>query len=190
MRLVAAQGGQRADAVLRQLVEADAGHGLEDQLVRRRQGQQHLGQRVTIAVSDCAAAADEILDEALLERLALRQRLRREGGQIDHLDAVFAQHLGEPVVLLLRAVEVRDVVKEQPLQRVRHELLELAARALQQHLLQLANFTFHTNRHTFHSVSSLICALFYHNFVPKTIVFFINRVDCARNCLIFGKILA
>ena len=144
---VAAQGGQTLPTVEGKLVKAHAGHGLFDQRRLARQREQQLRQRLAVAHSRAAAAIDEIDDELLLQALVLRQRLRRQLGEVDHLDAVVAQRLGEGIVLLLRAAQIGDVVKQQALQRVRNELLQLRTGAVQQDALQRHDLAFDLNGH-------------------------------------------
>jgi hypothetical protein len=61
------------------------------------------------------------------------QRLGEQLDQVEHLDVTVAQHLGEGVVLLLRPVDPRDAVEEQPVVVARRQPLQLGSRPVQQH---------------------------------------------------------
>src|SRR5439155_16686451 len=60
------------------------------------------------------------------------QRLGEQVGEVQHLDAVIAQRLGEAVVLVLRAPDPRDAVEEQIRVVAWGEPLELGSRSVQQ----------------------------------------------------------
>ena len=61
------------------------------------------------------------------------------------LCAVFPQKLHEPVMLLLRTVQIGNIVKEQAFQRIRHKILQLPPRAVKQDLLQRTDLTFNVD---------------------------------------------
>ena len=96
VRAVIAQGGQRVVLVQGQLVEADARHGLADELACVGAGQQKLREGLAVAGGHAAAAADKVLNEAAAQAVAQGQRLRGQIGKIDDLHAAVAQHA--PVV--------------------------------------------------------------------------------------------
>lgn len=147
VRAVVAQGGQRVVLVQGQLVEADARHGLADELARVGAGQQKLREGLAVAGGHAAAAADKVLNEAAAQAVAQGQRLRGQIGKIDDLHAAVAQHLRKAVMLRLRAAQVGNVVKQKALHRIGDELLQLPAGALQQDFLQRADFASHINGH-------------------------------------------
>ena len=130
-----------------QLVEADARHGLADELARAGTGQQKLREGLAVAGGHAAAAADKVLNEAAAQAVAQGQRLRGQIGKIDDLHAAVAQHLCKAVMLRLRAAQVGNVVKQKALHRIGDELLQLPAGALQQDFLQRADFASHINGH-------------------------------------------
>ena len=144
---VAAQRRQGASAPPGQLVKADTGHGLADQLPGRGQGEQHLCQLLPVAVCHTAAAVDEILHEPPPERVAALQRLGRQVRQVDDLDALLPQSAGKGVMLGLGAAKIGDVVKEKLLHGVGYQLLQLAAGAMQQHFFQRTDLTADVNSH-------------------------------------------
>lgn len=109
VRAVVAQGGQRVVLVQGQLVEADARHGLADELARVGAGQQKLREGLAVAGGHAAAAADKVLNEAAAQAVAQGQRLRGQIGKIDDLHAAVAQHLRKAVMLRLRAAQVGNV---------------------------------------------------------------------------------
>ena len=131
---VAAQRRQGASAPLGQLVKADTGHSLADQLPGCGQGEQNLRQLLPVAVGDTAAAVDEIRHKLPAKRIIALQRLGRQLGKVDDLNTLLLQGAGKGIVLRLCAAEIGNVVKEKLLQRVGHQLLQFAAGALQQHL--------------------------------------------------------
>ena len=109
VRAVIAQRGQRVVLVQGQLVEADARHGLADELARVGAGQQKLREGLAVAGGHAAAAADKVLNEAAAQAVAQGQRLRGQIGKIDDLHAAVAQHLRKAVMLCLRAAQVGNV---------------------------------------------------------------------------------
>ena len=83
-----------------------------------------------------------VLQARLVQEL-LRQLLAElQGGdgflhqvpEVHHLRPVVPQALGEGVVLRLGHLQVRDVVKQQPLQIFRHQVFQLPARTVEHHL--------------------------------------------------------
>ena len=58
---------------------------------------------------------------------------------IDDLDAVIPQELGKVIMLLLRDLEIRDIVEQESPQGGGSQRLQLLAGAVQQHLVELAD---------------------------------------------------
>ena len=124
VRAVVAQGGQRVVLVQGQLVEADARHGLADELARVGAGQQKL--REGLAVAGGHAATRRIKSTKRRRRLSLRANVSAARSvKIDDLHAAVAQHLRKAVMLCLRAAQVGNVVKQKALHRIGDELLQL-----------------------------------------------------------------
>ena len=129
------------------LRHGDAGHGLEHQRSGVPDAQQIFLQQLCVALGRAARLTDHILDELLPQPFLSSQRLRRQILQIDHLNAAFPQSSGKLIMLLLGRRQIRDIVKQQLLQRIRRKMLQLRPRALEQHLFQRTDLTFHTDRH-------------------------------------------
>ena len=75
------------------------------------------------------------------------QRLLQQLAEVEHLDAVVAQRLREPVVLLLGPVHPRDPVEQQLVVVPRGQPLELGARAVQQDRTEPAHLAVDVARH-------------------------------------------
>ena len=134
MGSVTAQRRQRTSAPLGQLVKADTGHSLADQLPGCGQREQHLRQLLPVAVGDTATAVDEICHKLPAKRIIILQRLGGQLGKVDDLYTMLLQGAGKGIVFRLCAAEIGNVIKEKLLHRVGHQLLQLTAGALQQHL--------------------------------------------------------
>ena len=91
-----------------------------------------------------ARAVDTALGEVLVGELGARalvgiKRLGDQLVEIEHLDALVAEHLSEAVVLGLRHLEERDVVKEQRREVIRRQVEELPARPMEHDLPERAD---------------------------------------------------
>ena len=76
-------------------------------------------------------------------RAGIGQRVDQQVDQQQHLDPATAQHLGERVVLVLRAVHPGDAVEQQLVVVARGESLEFRAGPVQQHRAQRADLAVH-----------------------------------------------
>ena len=130
------------------LLIGNARHRLAHKLFRVFDGQKILRQRLSVPPRAAARFLDHIGNKRLTQRWLLFKDLGHEAIQIRNLRAVFAQKLREPVVLSLRAVEIRNVVKQKLLHRLRAQVLKLPARALEKHPFQLPDLAGHMNRHS------------------------------------------
>ena len=130
------------------LLIGNARHRLAHKLFRVLNGQKILGQSLPVAPRASARFLDHIGNKRLTERRLLFKDLGHEAIQIRNLRAVFAQKLREPVVLGLRAMQIRNVVKQKLLHRLRAQVLKLPARALEKHPFQLPDLAGHMNRHS------------------------------------------
>ena len=99
-------------------------------------------------------AADARLGDVLVGELGagagdLVEHLRDEVLEIEDLDALVPQDLGEGVVLLLCDLQERDVVEQEPLELVGRQVEELVAGTVQADLPELADLGRHvqTFRH-------------------------------------------
>ena len=86
-------------------------HRLSHQRFGILHGQQIFCQRLTVAARAAARLFDDVLNKRLAQRRLARQNLCRQSVEIDDLRPVFAQKLRKAVMLLLRAVQKRNVVK-------------------------------------------------------------------------------
>ena len=68
------------------------------------------------------------------------QRLYQQVGQVEHLDAVAAQFMGEGVMLVLGPADPRDAVEEELVVVARREPLQFRAGSVQQHRPQPGDF--------------------------------------------------
>ena len=150
----------------RQLVKAHAHHSLENKAAGIRKVQQQLCQRLPVAVGNATTAVDEIIHELPAQRVALRQRLCRQLGQIQNTNALFSKHVRKAVMLRLRALKIWDVVKEQALHGIGCKLLQFAARPVQQHGAKLADLAFYIDCHA-NSPLILILTLFFYSITEK-----------------------
>ena len=122
-------------------------HRLSHQRFGILHGQQIFCQRLTVAARAAARLFDDVLNKRLAQRRLARQNLCRQSVEINDLRPVFAQKLRKAVMLLLRAVQKRNVVKQKLLHRLRAQVLELPPRALQKDPSERSNFACHMNRH-------------------------------------------
>ena len=151
VRAVAAQRGKAAAKVLRQLVKADADHGLEHQLAVVRDAQQQLGQSLAVAVSHAAAAVNKVVHKLTAQGAAAGNGLCHQLRKIQNLYTALAQNVRKTVVLRLCSAQIRDVVEQQARHGIGGELFQLASGPVQQHGLKPADLTFHVNGHVFPS---------------------------------------
>ena len=93
-------------------------------------------------------------DKLLLHR-SVGEGLAHQVGEVHHLHAVVPQQPTEGVVLLLGDFQIGDVVEEQALQILRHQVFQLAPGAVEQHPLQGANFAFDVNGRLTHAITPL-----------------------------------
>ena len=121
-------------AALAQLALADAGHHGGDHLPVRHFAQILLQALPHPGVPDVRLVQE--LAEKRLAHLAAGDGIDHQVREVHHLHPLLAQALGEGIVLLLRLPQVGDVVKQQPLQILRHQVLQLSAGAVQQDLFQ------------------------------------------------------
>ena len=75
------------------------------------------------------------------------QGLGRVIFKIDNVTPLRAEKIGKRVVLLLGKREIRDIVKEQALELLRHQMLQLAPGTVQQHTAQRADLAADRYRH-------------------------------------------
>ena len=117
----------------------DAGHRLLDELEIVGDGVQLLtdGGRGDPALD--AGLGEPLIEELLAGLRNGVERLGYELLEIQDLDALLAQDLGEAIVLLLSHLEEGNVVEQKTLELVRRQIEELLARAMQANLLQLPN---------------------------------------------------
>ena len=95
----------------------------------------------------------DILQDKLLLHPGVGEGLGHQVGEIHHLGPVAAQQLTEGVVLLLGDLQIGDVVKEQTLQIVRHQIFQLAPGPVEQHPLQGADLAFDVNGRLTHAIT-------------------------------------
>ena len=77
--------------------------------------------------------------DGLLRAASTSQGAAEQVGEVEHLDAVVAQRLGERVVLVLGAADPRDAVEEQLVVVARRQPLELRPGPVQHHRPQPAD---------------------------------------------------
>ena len=94
-----------------------------------------------------AALLHKLAHKALAQRGVVFQRLCHELLQVDDLRALLPQDVGKGIVLGLREGEVGDIVEQQPLEFLRHQMLQLFAGAVQQDFFQRPDLTCHTDSH-------------------------------------------
>lgn len=68
--------------------------------------------------------------------VGVRDGLRHQIPQVDHLHSLLPEAVGKGVVLPLGLLQIGDVIKEQPLQILRHQIFQLTAGAVEQDLFQ------------------------------------------------------
>ena len=78
----------------------------------------------------------EIIPDKLAAHGFVRHRFSRQIRQIEHLHAALAQRIGKLIVFLLRQLQIGNVIKQKPLQIVRHQVFQLPSGSVQQHLAQ------------------------------------------------------
>ena len=129
----------------RKLLHTDTGHCFLYEHMRIRNTFQVLGQLRSIILCQRSCAGNNSINERIPNRSICSDGFCRQILQEYDLCAVFPQKLHEPVMLLLRAVQIGNVVKEQAFQRIRHKILQLPPRAVKQDLLQRTDLTFNVD---------------------------------------------
>ena len=99
----------------------------------------HLSEIVLQNFPDAVVLQPRLVQELLRQLppdVRLGQCLLHQIPEVYHLRPVVPQALGEGVVFRLGHLQVGDVVKQQPLQIFRHQILQLPARAVEHHFFQ------------------------------------------------------
>ena len=125
----------------RKLLHTDTGHCFLYEHMRIRNTFQVFGQLRPVILRQRSRAGNNGINECIPNRIVCFDGFRRQILQEYDLCAVFPQKLHEPVVLLLRTVQIGNIVKEQAFQRIRHKILQLPPRAVKQDLLQRTDLT-------------------------------------------------
>ena len=119
------------------LAALDTGDQLGDHLLRRHVEQVARHGRAQALGVDLADV-EEVVHQLDLAG-GIGDRLGDLVDVINDLNAVFAQHAGEVVVLLLRDLEIGHIVEQQTFERGRGQRFQLLAGAVQQHLVELSD---------------------------------------------------
>jgi hypothetical protein len=120
----------RDDAAVLDLVVAQPGRDHRGEVGRREVG--HRGGQVVAEAITQVKCRRRALDD-LLVRGGVLERLGEQLDEVEHLDVVIAERLGECVVLVLGPPDPRDAVEEQRVVVARCEPPELGAGSVQQH---------------------------------------------------------
>ena len=83
-----------------------------------------------------------LVDELLAHLAIVANHIGHQALEIKNLHAVVAKLLREDIVLLLRHFQIRNIIEQQTLKRIRGKVEQLAPRAVQNHLAQFANLAF------------------------------------------------
>ncbi len=111
---------------------------------------QILVERVIHGLRGDAAFLEDLAQEAVAQ-LVVFQDLRQQVVQVVDFHAPVAEHLRKVVMLLLRDLQIRNIVEEQAAELLRHEVLQFAARTVKHDLLQFADFRRNMNERFHHN---------------------------------------
>ena len=101
----------------------------------------------------------QILPEELFLYVRVGEGFRRQVGEVHHLRPVLPQQVAEGVVLLPGDLQVGDVVKQQALDILRHQVLQLPARPVEQHPPERADLAAHVNGWLVHAITPFMDAV-------------------------------
>ena len=118
-----------------QVLQVDAFHRLQYQFLARLDAVQVVIDDVVVFCRTDSGLLDELAQELLPDVGADVQHLCHQVFQIDHLNAIVTQNLGEGVMFLLGYLEIGNIVKKQFLQGVGCQVEQFTSGTVQQNLL-------------------------------------------------------
>ena len=133
-----------------QVLQVDALHGFQHQLLAGRDAVQVVIDDVVVLCRTDAGLLDELTQELLPDLSADVKHLGHQVLEINHLNTIVTQHLREGIMFLLGHFQIGNIVKQQFLKRVGCQVEQFTSGTVQQNLLQRLYLT--SNMNTSHDL--------------------------------------